>query len=200
MLLAPGCGLQKNGLLPVRPDAAAGGGGVPTTTADAGSTAGDPDGSSSGSGGSDATLSDDGSSEALDSAIEDTAAPDVHILNPDASYEEAGNECDLDQDGYKSSSGECGGDDCCDYDGRANPGDTSYYATADACGSFDYDCNGKLDAEYAQVNCQLGFFVCTGDGFDQAPPACGAAATYDTCHDALFACTTSQSQVAQGCR
>jgi hypothetical protein len=191
-----GCGLDKNGLEAVRPDATATAPGGPTT--EAGSSGGDPD--ASGSASPDATLSGDGSSGAVDSSIEDTAPPDVHILDPDASYEEAGNECDLDQDGYKSSSDGCGGDDCCDYDSRANPGDTSYYSVADACGSFDYDCNGKLDAQYAQVNCQLGFFVCSGNGFDQAPPACGVTATFDTCNDAVFVCTTSQSQVAQGCR
>jgi hypothetical protein len=36
--------------------------------------------------------------------------------------------------------------DCCDTDGRAHPGQAMYFATATACGAFDYDCN-TMDEE-----------------------------------------------------
>lgn len=134
---------------------------------------------------------------AADDASSADAGP-VRILDPDASYP-TDDPCDIDQDGYKSMQGSCGGNDCCDYDSRANPGDTAYYTSADSCGSFDYDCNGKDNLQYPKANCQLGFFSCNGNGFDQNPPACGASATYDTC-DYFVACYTTQSTVTEGCR
>lgn len=33
--------------------------------------------------------------------------------------------------------------DCCDTDNRAKPGQTSYYSSANKCGSFDYNCDSK---------------------------------------------------------
>jgi hypothetical protein len=133
-------------------------------------------------------------------AIDDAGAPDVHLLDPDASYEEAGDPCDLDEDGYQAA-GSCGGNDCCDFDSRAHPGDTSYYATKDACGSFDYDCDGQNELQYTQTaSCKLGFFACSGSGFDKAPPECGVGATFDTCpYDVLF-CGGDQTTVVQSCR
>ena len=55
---------------------------------------------------------------------------------------------DDDGDGY----GECpncgiaagctyDGDDCCDTDANAKPGQTSYFTSTNACGSWDYNCN-----------------------------------------------------------
>jgi hypothetical protein len=130
---------------------------------------------------------------------DDAGSPDVHVLDPDASYEEAGDPCDLDEDGYRAT-GACGGNDCCDFDSRAHPGDTSYYAAPDACGSFDYDCDGKEEEKYGVGSCQLGFFVCNGAGFDKTAPACGVSATFDTCpYDVLF-CGGDQTSVTQACR
>jgi Stigma-specific protein, Stig1 len=40
--------------------------------------------------------------------------------------------------GYAVNSG-----DCCDSDGSAHPGQTSYFTTADGCGSYDYNCDGN---------------------------------------------------------
>ena len=134
-----------------------------------------------------------------DAAFEDVEQPDVHILDPDAAFPDSGDECDLDEDGYRSSSAECGGTDCCDFDSRAYPAEPKYYGTADACGSFDYDCNGKDDLEFPVVNCQYGL-PCGGSGFDKAPPACGASATFDTCNFALFFCAQAQSTVTEDCK
>jgi hypothetical protein len=195
---ALGCGLAANGLDDVGLDGSVGSAGTldgslldgPHAPSDGASTGADATPASA-----DATLSSEDASGPPDDAI---APEDVHILSPDGSYAEGGDACDLDQDGYRAES--CGGSDCCDYDSRATPGDNAYYGAADACGSFDYDCDGTLEPRYAKVSCQLGFFVCTGSGFDQAPPLCGDSATYDTCNDALVTCTTTQSSVAQECR
>jgi hypothetical protein len=131
---------------------------------------------------------------------DDAGSPDVHVLDPDAAYEEAGDPCDLDEDGYKAATGSCGGDDCCDFDSRAHPGETAYYPSPDACGSFDYDCDGKDVSEYGQGNCNLGFFTCSGAGFAGTPPACGVSATFDTCPYDLLFCGGDQSNQTQDCR
>lgn len=39
------------------------------------------------------------------------------------------------------------GDDCCDSDANAFPGQSMYFHTTDACGGWDYDCNGTVDGE-----------------------------------------------------
>jgi hypothetical protein len=36
--------------------------------------------------------------------------------------------------------------DCCDSDNTAYPGETLYYNTKDACGSYDHDCSGGVSA------------------------------------------------------
>ena len=63
---------------------------------------------------------------------------------------------DADHDGYYSKTGKtfCSGsscpsgysstkgNDCCDSDSKAHPGETSCYAYKDKCGSYDYNCDG----------------------------------------------------------
>jgi hypothetical protein len=46
--------------------------------------------------------------------------------------------------------------DCCDLDKAAHPGVTAYYSTPDACGNFDYDCNGVIEKDATS---------CTGFGY-----------------------------------
>jgi len=169
-----------------------------------------PVGSSSGSGGTSSGGSSSGSSGSSDDAAADPPdatvsapppdadLPDV-ILDPDGAEDDAGDPCDRDQDGYKSMTDGCNGNDCCDYDGRAHPGEQSFYTSADACGSFDYNCNGKNDPEFAKASCSLGLFVCNGSGFDQNPPACGVTATFDTCQLGV-GCYTTQAPQAEGCQ
>lgn len=36
------------------------------------------------------------------------------------------------------------GGDCCDSDANAHPGQTKYFTSADACGGWDYDCDGTI--------------------------------------------------------
>ncbi len=38
--------------------------------------------------------------------------------------------------------------DCCDTDRNSHPTQTTYFGAPDACGSYDYDCNGSSDPEY----------------------------------------------------
>ncbi len=57
---------------------------------------------------------------------------------------------DADGDGYAPASGTktckanppLTGTDCCDSDSRAKPGATTYYTSANNCGSWDYNCDG----------------------------------------------------------
>jgi hypothetical protein len=37
--------------------------------------------------------------------------------------------------------------DCCDTDAHAFPGQTAYFTVADACGSYDYNCDGLATPE-----------------------------------------------------
>jgi hypothetical protein len=43
------------------------------------------------------------------------------------------------------------GNDCCDSDSRAKPGQTTYYTSANNCGSWDYDCNGTISKSDCNV-------------------------------------------------
>jgi hypothetical protein len=44
------------------------------------------------------------------------------------------------------------GDDCCDTDGNAHPGQTSWYTGPTACGGYDYNCNGSADKRYTSYS------------------------------------------------
>ena len=195
--LTAACGLDTNGLGPVPVDAGASGPGT-TSLVDAALS---PSPSTSGpqGGGIDAAPGASLDASVAPSPSSSDAAPTGPSAQDDAATSEAGIFCDLDGDGYLSAASDCGGNDCCDNDARAHPGQTSFFTTADACSSFDYDCDGKTEPEYAQVNCTIAIFACNGSGFEQAPPACGVVATYDTCNLGL-GCYTSQTQEAQGCR
>jgi hypothetical protein len=97
-------------------------------------------------------------------------AVDCASLNCATFYE------DLDQDGYGSANTlklceDAGaaapggystlGGDCCDQDLYTNPGQTSYFSTTNACGSWDYNCDGTIE----------GAFHC--DGYN-TPGVCGS--------------------------
>jgi hypothetical protein len=42
------------------------------------------------------------------------------------------------------------GGDCCDSDANAHPGQTAYFTTEDACGSWDYSCDGTIETPNGQ--------------------------------------------------
>jgi type II secretory pathway pseudopilin PulG len=96
--------------------------------------------------------------------------------------------CDNDADGHyaKVTSGSCSGfysstvgDDCCDSDINAFPGQASFFATADACSNFDYNCDSVETQEYPCVSTASGGGCtnCSGTtGWVTSIPACGATA------------------------
>jgi hypothetical protein len=122
---------------------------------------------------------------------------DVHDTGVDAPV------CDFDLDTYKAEGGTCLGNDCCDTDSLAHPGQTLYYTTADKCLSFDYNCNGTLDPEYpVNLKCGgTGITGCTGGSGFIGNPACGTSALYGTCvpNGALACQAGSEMPVVQGC-
>lgn len=113
--------------------------------------------------------------------------------------------CDEDGDGYLATGATGAGTDCCDTDRNANPGQKQFFTVADACNSFDYDCDGKLEPEYAtNLACTgTGLTGCKGGPGFIGDPACGTTGPWASSCQGLgaLACqpgaTTSQ---AQGCR
>lgn len=115
------------------------------------------------------------------------------------------NPCDEDGDSYLSM--RCAGTDCCDIDSAAHPGETQWFTQADACGSFDYNCDGKQESEYpasltcgyvwsvgcipycAGASCVCGGASCS-TGYVGPDPGCGKSAEYDQCQPAnVFSCS-----------
>ncbi len=77
--------------------------------------------------------------------------------------------------------------DCCDADERVNPEQGGWFAGADACGSFDYDCSTQAEREHPSAGactcpeglCALG--GCTHvAGWVGAVPACGQSQSFVT--------------------
>jgi hypothetical protein len=69
-------------------------------------------------------------------------------------------------------------DDCCDSDVRTYPNESSYYATANACGTFDYNCDGSNTQQYPSG---YGGLLCT------AANHCPGQ-TYMGVSDLMFSC------------
>lgn len=75
--------------------------------------------------------------------------------------------------------------DCCDSDATAHPGAGGWYSSPNACGSFDYDCNGQQNNEFNgayQKGCGVccsGFCCCDAAvGWANAVPPCGQSGTW----------------------
>lgn len=112
--------------------------------------------------------------------------------------------CDFDMDTYKAEGATCGGNDCCDTDNQAHPGQTTYFTGTDACGSFDYNCSGSPEPEYpGNLKCGgTGATGCTGgSAFIGPAPSCGTMGLYGTCvANGLLACQQgNEMMVTQGC-
>jgi hypothetical protein len=84
--------------------------------------------------------------------------------------------------------------DCCDSDANVRPNQTSYFATADACGDFDYDCSSGIELSPGCLvsslatggGCVSRFTTpatCNGCLWSMVDftPACGSIATYQSC-------------------
>jgi hypothetical protein len=73
--------------------------------------------------------------------------------------------------------------DCCDSDALASPEQTElFFRTANACGSYDYDCNGGLTREFllGQTACDPRARSCSVEafGFDSEVPGCGESGPF----------------------
>ncbi|HEY5957005.1 MAG TPA: hypothetical protein VIV60_10650 [Polyangiaceae bacterium] len=77
--------------------------------------------------------------------------------------------------------------DCCDSDSNAHTGQTNYYSSLDACGSFDYDCDGQATQQSngptgcfeGTINCYVSGGQCIQDN-SQLPAGCNGAVSYNT--------------------
>jgi hypothetical protein len=98
--------------------------------------------------------------------------------------------------------------DCCDRDQLVFPGQTAFFPTASACGTFDYDCDGLATPQRAVVTtapvCQgLILSVCNQlvpPGWLAVVPGCGQTGTYLTCNQRVDPCVTLATASTQSCR
>jgi hypothetical protein len=117
--------------------------------------------------------------------------------------------CGIDNDGDKyltaATTGTCisgalGHTDCCDSDVNSNPSASTYKTTANACGSYDWNCSGAVDKQsttcYQVSECHVNQWgacsVCgTGGrsvGGTCSPVACGAYANIGfACYATIYA-------------
>ena len=143
-----------------------------------------------------------GSGEAASDAVATNPADGAPSSSAgDAASHDAADPCDQDGDGHKATGPTCGGDDCCDTDSNAYPGQTAYFSTPTACGGYDYNCDGVATPQYGLANCQSSVLSCSGDGFDQVT-ACGVEAPFSVCASSglLSPCTASVGTLTQACR
>lgn len=99
--------------------------------------------------------------------------------------------------------------DCCDIDGRAFPGEASWYDASlgeVACGGWDFDCSGAEERE------STAGAVCTPGagsvptcmfgraGWSGAAPACGSAGAWVTTCTGVGSCTLVTESREQRCR
>jgi hypothetical protein len=128
------------------------------------------------------------------------AAAEGDVASPDATPPTTGSSCDQDGDGHLAAGAPCFGDDCCDTDPNAYPGQTAYFSTPSQCGGFDYDCDGASTPQYGLANCAWAGLGCAGDGF-VAAAACGATAPFSVCASTgLLTCAASVGSLTQACR
>lgn len=91
------------------------------------------------------------------------------------------------------------GNDCCDSDNRAYPGETTYYTSTNNCSSWDYNCSGGTDKSssctynkgswtgcsttcYWTSTCGAGTHTgCTGCTLTPTSLSCGASGTIGQC-------------------
>lgn len=218
LVVLPGaCGVDGTGLGPIDPVLA------PPARSDAGASAlalldgataraGDVT-SAAVSNGSDGMLEGGAVSDAATDERGDAASPSAatEVVARDVGLPDAGSDsvavvqgpapCDQDGDGHLAMGGSCLGDDCCDTDPNVHPGQALYFSVPGRCGSYDYDCDGKLTQEYGVASCQWSALGCgSGNGFQQATD-CGVTAPFLACTpNGLLACTVMMESMTQACR
>jgi hypothetical protein len=66
--------------------------------------------------------------------------------------------------------------DCCDQDANVHRGQANWFTSANVCGNFDYDCNGRPDKEYSNmVSCSWSFGCSANAGWTDSVPDCGGS-------------------------
>jgi hypothetical protein len=198
LTLAPACGFPT---LSYDDDGGTSSGG--SSGSSGGSSSGTYDAASDGAFTGDAEPPGDGSS----GGVGDGASGDGHEDSNDSSTPppDAGGDgsidCDQDHDGYLSNSAQCGGNDCCDTDANAHPGQTAFFTTVDVgCMSWDYNCDGTQEMEWGAFACSPGVTGCTVTaGFVGGVPGCGVPEQFaSACKNNITSCqaqsTTSQTQ------
>ena len=70
------------------------------------------------------------------------------------------------------------GGDCCDSDASALPGQSKYFTSADACGSWDYNCDGTIQGSVGGITYST--VPVTSCGTNVQGSACG-----DQCPDTV---------------
>lgn len=162
-------------------------------------------------GGSDAEL--DGGDD-LDAATPPDDASDGNTPIPDAGEPDAPpgpcvigtDPCDKDCDGARNTA--CGGDDCCDGDPNVYPGQQGFFTSKNACGDFDYNCDGDEQKELGLGQaCSRPAFQNRCDphteGFKGKVPECGLPGIkFIGCTGRTWngGCESVEEAVIQGCR
>jgi hypothetical protein len=146
------------------------------------------------SSGGDATPGTDGStgsdSSANDGSSVKDAPPDPDVLN-----------CDKDNDTFRAAGPPCNGNDCCDTDSNAHPGQGGYFTSEDNCHDWDYNCDKSTEEEWGMWGCSgLGLACTPTAGFIGSPPECGLSAPWsDDCGGAVTCGPNTTSSNPQAC-
>ena len=108
---------------------------------------------------------------------------------------------DQDLDGWTTCQG-----DCDDADPKVFPGQTSFFTVQSVGGTFDYNCDGKVELKLATAfgGCAGLAPSCTGSvaGWTASPPPCGVTASWTFCQGSTPAspCKLSGATATQSCR
>jgi hypothetical protein len=186
---------------------------VASATDAEGGTAGDTGSGSGGEASADTGSVDTGVADtglldtgAMDTGAVDTGVADTGVVDTGAADAppDAPPSCDVDGDGYRATGALCNGNDCCDTDKSAHPGQTAYFPSADACGSFDYNCVNGEEPEYpTSITCTgTGLTGCHGGPGFIGAPACGQSGPWGTCQGsgALACQAVATMNIPQSCR
>lgn len=100
--------------------------------------------------------------------------------------------------------------DCCDKDGRVYPGQSSFFSSKSACGSYDFNCDSVINQQFPDMGKCSGWPSCPGSlrqGWDpfsvSSVPVCGGGGAFITdCNNGTFSCDKELADPpkTQGCR
>ncbi|MBM4396318.1 MAG: putative metal-binding motif-containing protein [Deltaproteobacteria bacterium] len=90
--------------------------------------------------------------------------------------------------------------DCCDKDAAAKPGQTQFASATNACGSWDYNCDGNAQKEKTGMG-SCDFLTCSkNEGWADAVPECGVTAAWlNGCTWILGFCDKKKDNRMQRC-